>query len=96
MYPMYTINTEFCRFHIVPLKYVYKNGYTSIHHIYDVTRHTERLIRLLIWNDVKEITVHTDTYENKEGWAYSLILLFNGVYAVEFTPRCDFKDKYDI
>ena len=89
---MYKIKTRDCNFTLVPLKYIHQNNYTSIGQVYDVNRHTERLIRLLIFQGIKDITIHTDTYENKEGWAYTLHLLFNGLYATEFTPKGDFKD----
>jgi hypothetical protein len=83
---MYTITTQFCDYTIVPLDYVYNNGFTSLNHIYDVTSetHTLRFIRLLLFQGVKNITIHTETYENEGGWVYALHNIYSGYYPEEF------------
>lgn len=97
---VYTIKTfdYKCTFTIVPLiKENSKNKNrdniftflsTNSFHLYDIPEiinsDINRHIRLLIFMGITDICIHTTTYENKEGWAYNLHLLFNGYYYTEY------------
>lgn len=80
---MYTIETCYCKFNLVPFEdknrnllqpKLYNNG----------DKHTNRYLRLLIFQGVKRITIYTKNYENRKGWYYRLHLLFSGKYAKNF------------
>lgn len=87
-----------CTFTLIPLikqnseKNLFTYLTTNSFHLYDIPSFTincdvERHIRLLVWLGIEDICIHTPYYENIEGWAYSLHLLFSGQYALTYNKK---------
>lgn len=74
------IRTKYANFRLLPYnQYILPDYIQIIPYVFDTANEIDcmRIIRLLLFCGYKEIYVHTQTYENENGWKYSLNMIHN-------------------
>ncbi len=88
---MEVIKTLFgCDFYLAPLESFSCLSRETVH-VYDIYKGTNqellRRIRILKFLNYTDFIIHTNNFENIQGWAYELHLLYDGPYAMNFNNK---------